>query len=163
MATTTITLNSFDDFLQVARQQTEPQQLLFVFTRAESPQQGVRTDPVVGDADAARSIDPGTHRGLEPDQPDSQQTAHLAPIVCVDKAPRDIASFALFADEAEVVVQDWSVFFVAALPGIAGHQPTPLAIDESLDRMVDAVRLGEVGTYLAFDRTGRPLQIGLQH
>jgi hypothetical protein len=48
---------------------------------------------------------------------------------------------------------------VAALPGLANRKPTPLAIDEAMERMVDAVRIGQVTSYLGFDRSGTPLQL----
>jgi hypothetical protein len=132
-----IELASFDDFLHVARRQPEPQQLLFVFTRNELPE------------------------GHTPEQAEhykAGQGGHLAPVVCVDKAPHEIGGFSAFVEEADGNIDDWAVFFVAALPGVANREPTPLAVEEALDRMVESVRIGQVGTYLAFDRSGAPLQ-----
>jgi hypothetical protein len=70
----------------------------------------------------------------------------------------DGGGFSAFVEEADGNIDDWAVFFVAALPGVANREPTPLAVDEALDRMVESVRIGQVGTYLAFDRSGAPLQ-----
>lgn len=132
----TIKLQSFDDFLQIARQQGEPQQLLFVFTRNELPAGHT--------AEQAASYHAGTG-------------GHLAPVAYVDKAVNEIGSFGALVKEADTNLQDWAVFFVAALPGVADQGPTSLAIDQALEAMVEHVRVGEVQTYLAFDHAGAPL------
>jgi hypothetical protein len=133
-----ISLRSFDDFLQVARTQDEPQQLLFVFTRNELPD------------------------GHTPEQAEEFQAGsggHLAPAACVDKAPDEVRSFALLADEADTFIKGWSVFFVASLPGVAGNRPTPLSIDQALQSMVESVRIGHIHSFLAFDHKGVPLEL----
>ena len=66
-------MRSFDDFLQLARQQSEPQRLLLVFAQAELPR----------DANADERAAFGRGEG-----------GALAPLVCVDKLPEEIASFA---------------------------------------------------------------------
>ncbi len=133
-----VNLESFDDFLRLARQQSEPQQLLFVFTRNELPE---------------------AHTAEQAERFHAGQGGHLAPVVCVDRGPDEIAGFSDFAAEANENIQDWAVFFVAALPGLANRNPTPLAIDQAMERMVETVRTGQVAAYLAFDRSGAPLQL----
>jgi len=132
----TIKLKSFDDFLQIAREQDEPQQLLFVFTRNELPDGHTPTQ--------AASYHAGTG-------------GHLAPVAYVDKTIDEVGSFSALAEEADENLQDWAVFFVAALPGVADQGPSSLAIDQALESMVEHVRIGEVQTYLAFDHAGAPL------
>ena len=106
--TTGLELTSFDDFLKLARRQTEPQQLLFVFTRSELPADHTPEQ-------AARFA--------------AGQGGHLAPVVCVDRGLHEIPGFQAFASEADAHIDDWAVIFAAALPGIGNRPPTPLAID----------------------------------
>jgi hypothetical protein len=133
-----ISLSSFDDFLHVARTQDEPQQLLFVFTRNELPD---------------------GHTPAQAQEFQAGSGGHLAPAAYVDKAPDEVRNFALLAEEADTFIEGWSVFFVASLPGIAGNRPTPLAIDQALQSMVDSVRIGDIHSFLAFDHTGVPLEL----
>jgi hypothetical protein len=84
-------------------------------------------------------------------------------VVCVDKAPHEIPEFTRFAEEASANIEDGAVFFVTAPPGLANRRPTPLAIDQTMERMVETVRKGKVVSYLAFDRSGAPLQLALSH
>lgn len=135
-------LNSFNDFLSLARKQAEPQQLLFVFTRNELP------------------VD---HTPAQAAQFEAGEGGHLAPVACVDMAPHDIPGFDDFRREADTHVDDWIIVFAAALPGIARRPPTVLAIDQALERMVETVRGGEVATYLAFDREGIPVRLMASH
>ncbi len=140
--TTELKLTSFDDFLKLARRQAEPQQLLFVFTRSELP-------PDHTPEQAARFA--------------AGEGGHLAPVVCVDRGLHEIPGFQAFASEADAHIDDWAVIFAAALPGIGNRPPTPLAINQALDRMVETVRGGQVASYLAFDREGIPLRLATSH
>lgn len=133
-----IDLKSFDDFLKLARRQSEPQQLLFVFTRNELPE---------------------GHTIEQAARFNAGEGGHLAPVACVDKGPDEIAGFSSLAEEANENARDWAVFFVAALPGLVNRKPTPLAIDQAMEQMVETVRIGQVAAYLAFDRSGAPLQL----
>lgn len=134
--TQTFALESFDDFLQLAQGQTEPQRLLFVFTRRELPEG--YTDEM------KRRFEAG-------------QGGHLAPVVCVDKAPQDLTNFKQLATESEDMVEHWDVIFVAALPGKNGQYPIEDDTNKALDGMVENVRQGSISGYLAFDNQGTPL------
>lgn len=129
----TISLDSFDDFLTIARQQIEPQRLLIVLTRRELPE---------GYTQAMEATFKAGRGG------------HLAPVACVDKDPEQLTDFDSFKIEADSQT-DWDIAFVAALSLLPG-QPVD---DSMLDRMVEAVRQGGVSGYLAFDREGNPLQL----
>ena len=63
-------ITSFDDLLQAARQQPEPQRLLFVFAGAELPDE-------CRPRFSARSSRQG-------------EGGELAPLMCVDKAPAEL-------------------------------------------------------------------------
>lgn len=136
--TQTIQLESFDDFLALAAQQPEPQRLLFVFTQRELPEGFT--------AEMKRRFDAG-------------EGGHLAPVVCVDKAPQDISSFQQLNRESQDSVQHWDVLFVAALPGQNDQYPHDDDTHKALNNMVESVRQGSISNYLAFDGAGIPLML----
>ena len=47
--------------------------------------------------------------------------------------------------------------FVAGLSGRDGRAPTSEEADRSLQRMIESVKTGAFGSYLPFDRQGRPV------
>ena len=95
-------MEHFDDFLAAARGQPEPQRLLLVFARAECP------------PDATPAEREAFERG---------EGGALAPAVCVDKLPEEIASFSALLEESKAAVPDWRILFVAAMDGRGGHAP----------------------------------------
>ena len=129
---------SFDDLLRAARQQADPQRLLFVFTRAGLPD----------DATPAQRADFAAGRG-----------GALLPLMVTSKAPDEIAGFAALVEESRKLAQDWTIVFAAALPGRNGKAPTNEHADEALQRMVDAIKEGVFGTMIPFDRNGHPVRL----
>lgn len=129
---------SFDDLLQAARQQTEPQRLLFVFASADLPQ----------DSTAAQR-----ERFL------AGEGGALVPVMCVDKAADELLNFADLVQESHQFGQAWSIVFAAALSGSAGIAPTPEAAEKPLQRMVEAIKAGTLGTLIPFDRQGQPVML----
>lgn len=127
----------FDQLLQAAAAQPEPQRLLFVFASADLPD----------DATAAQRASHAAGNG-----------GTLTPLMCVDKAPAELASFAALLEESGRAGPPWQVVFAAALPGIAGAPPAPASITEALRMMVDRVRSGNLGTLLAIDRDGNTVE-----
>ena len=87
----TVNIASFDDLLRAARDQPEPQRLLFVFANAvlpddSTPEQRARFEAGQGGA--------------------------LAPLMSVDKAPEDLGTFEVFpvidsAEAARRVAVTW--------------------------------------------------------
>ena len=135
----TMNISSFDDLLQAARQQTEPQRLLFVFANAELPQDSTpaqREDFLAG------------HGGA------------LVPVMCVDKTPAELASFADLLEESRQFSKDWRIVFAAALTGTVGNAPSSEAAEKPLQRMVEAIKAGTFGSYIPFDRQGLPVMLG---
>jgi hypothetical protein len=131
-----VNLSSFDDLLRAAREQPEPQRLLFVFASAElpddsTPEQRARFEAGEGGA--------------------------LAPLMCVDKTPDELGSFAALVEESRRFGPDWSIVFVASLPGRAGRPPTSKEADQPLQRMIESIKAGSIGSYLPFDRRGQPV------
>lgn len=129
-------ISSFEDLLSAARQQPEPQRLLFVFAVAElpddsTPEQRARFQAGEGGA--------------------------LAPLMSVDKTPEEIRSFAALVEESRQFGPDWAVVFVASLPGRNGRAPSSEEADSSLQRMIESIKAGSTGSYIPFDRRGEPV------
>ena len=132
-------ISSFDDLLQAARQQAEEQRLLFVFANADLP------------ADAT------------PEQRErflAGQGGALVPIMCVDKTPDELNSFADLVEESGQFGQAWQVVFAAAMSGQGGLAPESVAIEAALQRMVEAIKAGNLGALIPFDRQGQALLLG---
>lgn len=124
-------LSSFDDLLEAARRQPEPQRLLFVFTSAElpedsTPEQRARFEAGLGGA--------------------------LTPLMSVDKSPDEIRDFQSLVEESRQFGQDWSVVFVGALSGSGDPGP-------ALERMIASIKAGSPGTLMPFDRHGQALSL----
>ena len=135
-----MTISSFDDLLQAARSQPEPQRLLFVFAGVELP-------------------DDATLEQRE--RFEAGQGGALVPLMCVDKRPDELASFAtLVAESIQFGAQPWGIVFAAAMSGSVNRAPTSEDAEEPLQRMVEAIKQGQHGAYIPFDPQGHPVQIG---
>lgn len=132
-------ISSFDDLLLAARQQPQPQRLLFVFAGAELPEDSTpeqRADFQAGKGGA------------------------LVPLMCVDKTPEELRSFAELAQESRQFGQEWQMVFVAAMSGADGVAPTSESAELPLQRMVESIKVGTFGTFIPFDRQGHPVMLG---
>jgi hypothetical protein len=129
---------SFDDLLQAARQQREPQQLLFVFAGAELPI----------DASAAQRADYEAGLGGE-----------LAPLMCVDKAASALSGFDALCSEAARAGPPWAIVFTAALSGRNSQPPSAADTDAALQHMVASIQAGRLEGMLPFDRAGEPVHL----
>ena len=134
-----MTISSFDELMQEARRQTEPQRLLFVFSRAELPEDASPIQRAHFDAGIAGA---------------------LTPLMYVDKAPHELGTFPALVEEARQFGREWAVVFVAALAGRAGLEPTQDEIEASLLRMVESIKAGRVASFIPFDRQGQPVVLG---
>jgi len=127
----------FEQLLRAAAEQPEPQRLLFVFATAELPE---------------RPTDEQRQRFL------AGQGGALAPVMCVDKAPSELAGFESLLIESRRAGPPWQVVLAAGLSGFGRQPPTPAQIEGALEKMVNAVRLGSLGQFAAYDPSGQPLQ-----
>ena len=132
-------ISSFDDLLRAARQQRDPQRLLFVFAGASLP------------ADATAEQRARFEAG---------ESGELAPLMCVDKDPLALPDFQALLTEAATLGPPWVLVFAAALAGQQGQPPTAAAVDAALQRMVESVRSGELDRFVPFDRQGDAVQMG---
>ena len=102
---------SFDDLLQAARAQPEPQRLLCVFTGVEVPEDST---PVQRERFKAG------------------QGGTLVPLMCVDKCPDELTSFAALAQESSQFGHAWGLVFAAAMSGTVNRAPTTEDAEEPL-------------------------------
>ena len=131
-------ITNFDDLLQAARTQHEPQQLLFVFAGAELP---------AGASAAQRA------------QFQAGEGGELAPLMCVDKLASALASFEALCAEAARAGPPWAIVFTAALAGLGGQPPSAADTDAALQHMVAAVKAGRLEGLLPFNRAGEPVRL----
>jgi len=129
-------ISSFDDLLRAAREQPEPQRLLFVFANAvlpddSTPEQRARFEAGQGGA--------------------------LTPLMAVDKTPDELDTFAALVEESRQFGPDWAVVFVASLPGRDRRAPTSEEADKPLQRMIESIKAGSFGPFIPFDRQGQPV------
>ena len=136
-------IQTFDDLLTSARQQPDAQRLLFVFAISELPddatlEQRMRFRDGLGGA--------------------------LTPLMEVDKLPDELRDFDHLISESMEFAKgtraaDWSIVFCAALGGRGSTPPAREEADVPLRRMTDAIRMGEIGHYIAFDRMGHQVRL----
>ena len=129
--------SAFEQLLQAAAAQPEPQQLLFVFACAELP------------ADASPAQRARFEQG---------QGGALEPLACVDKRPDELSTFEALVEESRLASPSWQVVFVAGLSGRDGQAPSSQEVDASLNSMVEGVRRGEFRGWMTLDSQGQPLQ-----
>lgn len=134
----TVNIASFDDLVRAAREQPAPQRLLFVFAGAEMPEDGTPEQ---------RAGFAAGHGGA------------LAPLMSVDKTPEELSTFAALVAESRQFAPDWAIVFVASLSGRDGRAPTSTEADQSLQRMIESIRTGAFGAFIAFDRQGEPVML----
>lgn len=132
-------ISSFNDLLQAARYQPLPQRLLFVFAAVELPE---------GSTPQQRADFEAGHGGA------------LVPLMCVDKSPQELDSFEALVQEAAQFGRPWAMVFAAALSGSPGEPPTTEAAEKPLERMVEAIKQGDIGSYIPFDAQGNAVQLG---
>jgi len=130
---------SFDDLLHAARQQGEPQRLLFVFASAALPDDAT--------AEQREQFQAGTG-------------GELTPLMCVAKAAEELTGFDSLIDESRQFGNEWAIVFAAALSGRGGRAPDAAETDAALQGMVESIRVGSLASFIPFDRHGEPLRLG---
>ena len=130
-------ITSYADLLNAARQQPEPQRLLFVFTQPELPEGYTETE---------------TQRFQ------AGKGGVLTPRMCTDKALDELSDFSALVEESRKTGQDWKIVFVACLAGRAGIMPSTEDAQEPLKNMVNSIQNGVIANFLAYDRDGALVQ-----
>jgi hypothetical protein len=134
-----MSIAGFEDLLHAAREQPEPQRLLFVFADVELPD------------DSTPEQRARFHAG---------QGGALVPLMSVDKKPGELDTFAALVEESRQFGRDWAIVFVAGLSGRGGRAPTDTETEQSLQRMIEAIKTGSFGSFMPFDRSGNPVLFG---
>ena len=132
-------ITHFNDLLAAARQHAQAQRLLFVFAGA--------TLPAHATAEQRAAFEAG-------------ESGELAPLMCVDKNPTDITDFAALVAESTTAGPPWALVFAAALSGQGRQPPTESQVQAALQRMVEAVKSGQLDGLVPFDRQGQAVQLG---
>ena len=131
-----MSISNFGDLLRAAREQSQPQRLLFVFAKAVLPD----------DSTPEQRACFGAGQG-----------GALTPLMSVDKAPEDLGTFDALVEESRQFGHDWAIVFVASLPGRDGCAPSSEEADRSLQRMIESIKTGMFGSFIPFDRRGEPV------
>lgn len=131
-------ISSYADFIDAAKSQLEPQRVLFVFAAAELPAQ---------------------HTETQKQRFHEQQGGALAPVMCVDKTPAELDSFAALVEESGRTGQDWDIAFAAVLSGRHGIAPDAATAEKAMKKMIEAIHQGAISKFLAFNRAGELVQL----
>lgn len=132
-----IEIDNFESLLQAARDQPEPQRLLFVFVQTVLPK----------DADDAQA-----------QRFEAGEGGGLTPVMYVDKHEDELTDFAGLIDESQQMSSKWDIVLIGCLPGRNGLAPTPEAADEPIKTMVRTIHTGgDLAQFASFDRAGHPV------
>ena len=131
-------ISGFQNLLDAARRQPEPQRLLFVFVRAELPESA--------SAEEKRVFESG-------------QGGALIPVMYVDKKTNEIQSFAELVEESRHTGQSWDMVFVGCLSGQGDREPSDEAAQQALETMVKSIQGGVVKHLLIFRPDGQQVNL----
>lgn len=131
-------ITSFADLLSAARQQPQPQRLLFVFVQASLPE-----DSTPEQRAAFEAGEGGT----------------LTPVMCADKRPEELTDFDAFKAEAEQFGGAWSLVLASSMTGVDGVAPTSAEAEPALQDMVESFKSGALSNCIAFNAAGVPVNL----
>lgn len=126
-------IESYADLIRAAGIQDEPQRLLFVFAKAELPN---------GFTDTQKN---NFEQG---------QGGALAPVLCVDKLPDEVADFTSLVAESKNTGLDWDIAFVSAIAGRGGFAPNSDEASQPLKMMMEKIQGGMIADFLTFNKAG---------
>ena len=126
----------FEQLLQAAAAQPEPQRLLFVFATAELPD----------DATLAQRL-----------RFEAGEGGTLTPVSCVDKGLDELTDFDALATESRAAGFAWQMVFAAGLSGRHGQSPGSEQVGQALQAMVERVRDGRLDSFLTLGPSGEAL------
>lgn len=130
-------ISSYEDLLNAANKQADPQRLLFVFTSAGLPDD---------------------HTKDQEKQFKARKGGTLTPVMCIDKLASERAGFASLAEESRQTEMDWDIVFVACMATRSGIAPNKEETEQPFKTMINSIQSGSVGSYLAFNRDGELVQ-----
>ncbi|WP_027849062.1 hypothetical protein [Marinospirillum minutulum] len=133
-----MSIENYADLITTAKNETNPQRLLFVFAKAVLPDDATPEEKAAFEKGEGGALDP---------------------ILCVDKTPEEAASFATLVAEAETTGHSWDVAFISAMSGHAGQALNSDECVQPLNMMVEQIRLGKISQFLAISRDGELIEI----
>jgi hypothetical protein len=84
----------------------------------------------------------------------------IRPVMCVDKSPKHIESFATLVKEADGINKEWNFLLVASLGTANGDTPSSDVVEKHLNKMVYDIENGaSLEKYAIFDRDQSPVFI----
>lgn len=131
-------ISNYEELLEAANRQAEPQRLLFVFTSAELPD-----DCTEGQREQFRASKGGA----------------LAPVMCVAKLAADRQGFDALFEESNRTGKGWDIVFTACMPVAFEVAPGEDAAERGLRAMINSIHEGKVGDFLAFNRHGEIVRL----
>ncbi len=133
-----MSISHFDDLIAAALAQPDAQRLLLVFASVALP----------ANASAAQRAAFAAGHGGE-----------LTPVMCVDKAPQELGSFADLLREAQQFGHDWGIVFAAGMAGSGGAAPGSEEAEPYLQQMVESIKEGMIDNFIAFNRDGKAVAL----
>ncbi len=126
-------ISVFNDLLEMAKEQPDPQRLLFLFASAKASNKSKKRDDKKGE---------------------------ISPIMVVDKLPSEVPDFESLITEADTINKDWDFVFIASLSGSNNTAPNTEEADPYLKKMTDDVMSGNnIMRYVIFDREENPIEM----
>ncbi|WKD25511.1 ribonucleotide reductase subunit alpha [Pseudoalteromonas sp. KG3] len=126
-------ITQFKDLLSYAKEQPDPQRLLFLFAKTELS---------------------------NPNKSKKNAKGTITPTMCVDKLPNEIVSYESLIKEADNISKEWDFVFISSLSGVKGQPPSTEDADPYLNKMTNDVTSGQnIARYVVFDRQDNPIEL----
>ena len=133
-----MSITHFDDLINAALAQPDAQRLLLVFASVALPHNA---------SPAQRAAFAAGHGG------------ELTPVMCVDKSPQELGSFAALLGESAQFGHDWGIVFAAGMSGHGGVPPSSEEAEPYLQQIVESVKEGMIDNFIAFNREGKAVSL----
>lgn len=131
-------ISSYNDLIALARQQPEPQRLLFVFTKAELPPEATKE---------------------QQERFEAAEGGYLIPATCVDKLVEEVTDFEALVEESKQTGVDWDMVFVAGMSGMGGTPPSSDQAEQPLKMMVEQIKAGTIANFVTFNKSGEAVSV----
>lgn len=126
-------ISNYSDLISAAKSQKDSQKLLFVFTQADLPE----------NADSRQKENFLAGEG-----------GALLPMMYVDKFPHEVENFSVLTEQSTEMKTKWKIVFAGALSGDGDIPPSIERIEKSFLKMIEDIKNGRLGSYIAFDHNG---------
>jgi len=131
-------ISNYEDLLNAANNQDQPQRMLFVFANAELPDEIAKS---------------------QKEQFEGRKGGNLTPVMCADKLASELGEFAGLVKEFVPAETSWNIVFVAGMSGKSGIAPSSKDAEQYLKGMDQSVKDGNIGGFIAFNREGVLVQL----